>query len=152
VIRESVSTHVAAVPGPTGRKTRSFSERERRVGRARPREQGRCAVPDPTDTTDLTIEEVLARFEASGYTSQLAARPEGRVVCFACHTTSDAAEVHIEQLCRTEGTSDPADMLAIAALRCPECGARGTVVLGYGPDASLDDVEVLRLLEDDRTR
>ena len=44
-------------------------------------------------------------------------------------------------------------MLAVAALRCRNCGAQGTLVLNYGPEAGEDDVDVLRHLEDvDKSR
>ena len=48
---------------------------------------------------------------------------------------------------RTEGVSDPDDMLAVVALTCPQCGAAATAVLGYGPEAAEDDSEVLRTLQ-----
>ncbi len=51
---------------------------------------------------------------------------------------------------RTEGASDPADMLAVVALCCPACDTRGTAVLNYGPEATVDDAEVLVGLEDER--
>lgn len=73
----------------------------------------------------------------------MAARPEGRLRCFTCGTESDAASVEMAALRRTEGASDPDDMLAVAALTCPHCGARAAVVLGYGPESSEDDAEVL---------
>jgi hypothetical protein len=38
-----------------------------------------------------------------------------------------------------EGASDPDDELAIAAIRCPQCQASGTLVLNYGPSASAAD-------------
>lgn len=40
--------------------------------------------------------------------------------------------------------SDPDDMLMIVAVTCPVCGARGTLTLGYGPIASIEDTDVLR--------
>jgi len=95
-----------------------------------------------------TMEEIVAGLEASGFTAQMAARPGGAVLCFACHQESPAGEVQLEALGRTEGASDPADMLAVAGLICPRCGARGTVVLGYGPEADPDDSEVLAILGD----
>ncbi|MDQ4132557.1 MAG: hypothetical protein M3179_04965 [Actinomycetota bacterium] len=89
------------------------------------------------------LSEILAELEADGYRSQMAARPDGQVVCFNCHQVSDAAALEVAALRRTEGVSDPADMLAVAALTCPNCGAKGTIVLGYGPEADDDDAEVL---------
>jgi hypothetical protein len=50
---------------------------------------------------------------------------------------------------RIEGASDPADMIAIAAVKCPNCGTKGTAVLGFGPEADEDDAEVLRRLSPD---
>ena len=34
-------------------------------------------------------------------------------------------------------------LLAIAALVCKRCGARGTLIANYGPEATEEDVEVL---------
>ena len=45
-----------------------------------------------------------------------------------------------------EGASDPADMLAVAAVICPVCNTSGTLVLGYGPEADADDADVLASL------
>jgi len=67
-------------------------------------------------------------------------------MCFTCHTVSDASQLEVEALRRTEGASDPDDMLAVVALACPRCGARAAVVLGYGPESGEDDAEVLLAL------
>ena len=95
-----------------------------------------------------TLVEVIRRFEADGYVSQMAAEEGGIIRCFTCRQDSWACDVHLEMLRRTEGASDPADMVAVAALICPRCGARGTVALKYGPEASVEEEEVLRLLDD----
>lgn len=94
-----------------------------------------------------TLVEVIERFEAEGYTAQMAAEEGGVIRCFACHQDSPAAAVHLHGLRRTEGASDPADMVAVAALTCPRCGAKGTVALKFGPDASPEEDEALRLLD-----
>ncbi len=98
-----------------------------------------------------SLAEIVAQLEAAGYVGQMAARPGGCVLCFTCHTESDASTFQVEVLRRTEGASDPDDMLAVAALTCPACGAKGTAALKYGPEASLEEAEVLRDLEDHRT-
>lgn len=97
--------------------------------------------PVPADAT--TLAEVMAALESAGFTAQMAARPGAVILCFTCHRESPASEVQLGPLGRTEGASDPADMLAVVGLTCPRCGARGTVVLGYGPEADPDDAEVL---------
>src|SRR5688500_12559882 len=66
-----------------------------------------------------TLVEVIRRFEAVGYTGQFAAVDGGRVRCFTCHQDSDADEVALDVLRRTEGASDPDDMVAVAAVTCP---------------------------------
>ena len=100
------------------------------------------------DPSSLTA--ILADLEAQGYGGQFAAREGGRLVCFTCSTEHDAATTQMTALRRTEGASDPDDMLAIVALTCPSCQAKGTAVLSYGPEAPMADAEVLPALEDDR--
>lgn len=89
------------------------------------------------------LAEVIGQLEGAGYTGQMAARPGGRLICFTCHNESDASEIDVEFLRRTEGASDPDDMLAVVALTCPKCATLATAVLGYGPEAGEDDSEVL---------
>jgi hypothetical protein len=56
---------------------------------------------------------------------------------------SPASAIVVHELRRLEGASDPADMLAVAAIACPACGTRGTLVLTYGPEATAGDDAVL---------
>lgn len=95
-----------------------------------------------------TLVEVIRRFEADGYSGQFAAVEGGRVRCFTCHQDSGADEVALDVLRRTEGASDPDDMVAVAAVECPHCGTKGTMALKYGPEATRDEDEVLRRLDD----
>jgi len=108
--------------------------------------------PAPFPADAATVGEIMATLEAAGFGAQMAARPGAVIVCFTCHEESPAADVELLALGRTEGASDPADMLAVAGLICPRCHARGTVVLGFGPDADPDDAEVLVRLGVDRGR
>ena len=94
-----------------------------------------------------TLVEVIRRFESDGYTAQMAAVEGCTIRCFACHTDSPAEDVALDGVRRTEGASDPADMVAVVALRCPACGARGTVALKYGPLATPEEAEVLALVD-----
>jgi hypothetical protein len=97
-----------------------------------------------------TITEVVAELEAAGHEGQFIARAGGELECLTCRRHVDAAAVGNFDMRRLEGASDPDDMLAVVGLACPACGARGTVVLNYGPTASADDAEVLERLEDPR--
>jgi hypothetical protein len=87
--------------------------------------------------------EIMGTMDAAGFSAQMAARPGGLILCFTCRQESPASEFTLEAQRRTEGASDPDDMLAILGLVCPRCQARGTAVLGYGPEADPDDAEVL---------
>jgi len=95
-----------------------------------------------------TLGEVISGFESEGYRGQFVARDGATIECTTCKTTSPAqAFVGNHRLQRLEGASDPADMLAVAALTCPKCGTKGTLVLSYGPEASRADDDVLVRLD-----
>jgi len=89
---------------------------------------------------------VTTLLEADGFVSHLRAVGAGRVACEACGAEFDAGALEVGRFERTEGASDPADMLIVMGGTCPSCGARGTLVLGYGPLVSDDDMEVERRL------
>ncbi len=96
-----------------------------------------------------TLLDVLGEFAAEGFTRQFMARgPDagtgaGRIDCTSCQTTFDAGAPDVFELRRLEGASDPDDMLAVVALTCPNCSARGSLVLNYGPVATPDDAAAL---------
>lgn len=94
-----------------------------------------------------TLVEVIRQFEADGYDGQFAAAAEGRIHCFGCDMDHDADEVTLDQLRRTEGASDPDDMVAIAALTCGHCGNKGTLALKYGPAAGVEEDALLIRLD-----
>lgn len=102
-------------------------------------------VPDA-----VTVSELVARYEAQGYVMSFSVEPEAKVRCGACRTASDAEEVHVDTFARVEGPSDPADMAMVAVVRCPWCTVSGTLVIGYGPTASVEDSDVAAALFDER--
>jgi hypothetical protein len=101
-----------------------------------------------TDAT--TMREAESSFENEGFTGQFAPAEGGAVTCFTCHTTSPSSAVELTALVRVEGASDPDDMAAVAAVLCPNCGARGTLIMKYGPESTMEESDTLRLLEDRR--
>jgi hypothetical protein len=90
-----------------------------------------------------TLTEIIATLEAAGFKGQMAARPEGMLQCLTCRQENRANNFTLGAMRRTEGASDPDDMLAVVGLTCPNCGTQGTAVLGYGPEADPDDAEVV---------
>lgn len=107
-------------------------------------------MPNGVPSDSETLTEVLVALDREGYEGQLRALEGGRIQCLTCRTTSPASAFAIERLQRLEGVSDPADMMAVTGLRCAACGARGTLLLRYGPESTLEEDEVLRDLEDAR--
>jgi hypothetical protein len=95
-----------------------------------------------------TLTDVIASLEREGFEGQFVARDGAVVECMTCKTRTPASEMTGDhRLRRLEGPSDPADMLAVAALTCPSCGTKGTLALNYGPEASSTDDDVLRCLD-----
>lgn len=107
--------------------------------------------PEVTAAGATTLLAVLADFQADGYRSDFfVADDEGAIVCGACQCVVPAAELAIERSRRLEGASDPADEALVLAVTCGDCGAKGTLILRYGPEASPGEAVVMRTLRDDR--
>ena len=101
----------------------------------------------PSDNTTLTA--VIAELDDEGYTASFGARDGGRLHCSSCGQESGAGEFDVDVVRRLEGASDPDAQTLLAATTCPTCGARGTAVFGYGPEASEVDALVLADLDVD---
>lgn len=109
----------------------------------------------PSDNT--TVQAVLAAYEEAGFEAQFTnevaapgAASGAALRCSVCGSVVPADTVTMHSMRRMEGASDPADMLAVVALTCPVCGARGTAVVTYGPMASAEDSDLLLALRDRR--
>jgi hypothetical protein len=106
------------------------------------------AVGDPGDHT--TLVEVLAHYRSAGFPADFLVVEPGLVRCASCLADLEPDAVELHSLRRLEGTSDPADMAAVVALVCPRCQAHGTAVIRFGPEASVDEAQVLGSLRDQR--
>jgi hypothetical protein len=93
------------------------------------------------------LDEILAAFEADGFTCSMTPLAGGTVRCGECGQSPPAGGFTVASLQRTEGASDPGDMSAIAAITCPNCGTKGTVVVRFGPEAGEADEDVLAALD-----
>ncbi len=94
--------------------------------------------------------EALAHYESKGFTGQFGTLAGGRIVCHACQGTSPAGKVPLQGLHRLEGASDPDEEAVVAALKCPRCQVKGTLLLPYGPGAPAEDAVVLASFMDAR--
>jgi hypothetical protein len=100
---------------------------------------------------EVTLSEVLAGYAEGGYTASFTPLEGGSVECHVCNSKASASRVKMSSLRRMEGASDPDDMVAVVAIECPSCNAKGTLVLGFGPTAAEEDSDVLRSLQDFRS-
>jgi hypothetical protein len=96
-----------------------------------------------------TLSEALKRLAAAGYADDFRAEPGGlRARHSGCLHQPES--LHIEEVVRFEGESDPEDEAILFALRCDEHDSRGTYAVTYGPSVPPLDAEMTRRLSDDR--
>ena len=114
-----------------------------------PEVAGQASVPCPKCGTavpsgvrnevaeDLTADEVQRGFLANGYDAEVRGAGADALRCGACGTTSPAGDWGVDDV-RRASTADVegAPEAAVAAVRCPSCGAAGVAVVDDGaPDA-----------------
>lgn len=105
----------------------------------------------PSDSATLT--EMLNSLADEGFAHQFTPVDGGAVECSRCSSRIDAASLEVRSVRRLEGASDPDDMVSLVAARCPNCDALGTLVLGYGVNATVEDADISRALAvSDRAR
>jgi hypothetical protein len=109
-----------------------------------------AAIDSDDAASERSLTGILAAFGDHGYRSGFHTRVDGSVECEECRHSHPPEHLHLEGLERLEGASDPDEMLAVCAIECPECGARGTLVLTYGPETTYEDGEVLTRIKDVR--
>lgn len=97
--------------------------------------------------TPATVLDAVHELEAAGYTASFSLRPDG-IRCGACGTEHVADQAVVERVYRFEGPSDPDEEAVVYALRCPVCGARGTLVSAYGPGADPEMADRLVMLDE----
>ncbi|MCD9622869.1 hypothetical protein [Rhabdothermincola salaria] len=77
---------------------------------------------------------------------QFRAELGGFIRCLTCDSRVPASEATAEGDNRTEGASDPDDMLLVVEVSCDNCGAKGSMNLGFGPTASPEDLDTVAAL------
>lgn len=103
-----------------------------------------------TPTGASTILEALDWLKERGFGGNMFVTDGAVVRCGACRHDMPAAELDLRHLIRLEGASDPSEMAAVLGLVCHDCGTKGAAVVRFGPEASPDEAEVLRAVEDHR--
>lgn len=105
-------------------------------------------APIPGVPVDRTLISVLDQLRDEGFDRDMFVTAEGFVRCGVCRHDARPAELQLHAIRRLEGASDPADEAAVLALTCRQCGARGTAVVRYGPEAEAYEGDLLRAVED----
>lgn len=107
-----------------------------------------ASPPPPSDNTTLT--DILDQFADAGFAGEFeTVDASAEIQCLSCQHATPAAGVARHAVRRLEGASDPADMAAVVAITCPNCGIGGALVLPFGPNASAAEAKILADLRDD---
>jgi hypothetical protein len=104
---------------------------------------------DRLAVTEDTIVGTLARLREDGFVGDFVLEPEDippGLWCRSCGRRHLPERTNIAAVHRFEGPSSPEDEALLLALVCPRCGAKGTVVTGYGPIAAPEEAELLSAL------
>lgn len=113
-----------------------------------------ASADDPADLADRgapsdndSVTGVLRSLAGAGFASSF--RPAASriaLVCGTCQAITDASDLGVASERRLEGASDPDDMVLVIAAMCPICRTGGVIVLGYGPNASPEDSDIVAAL------
>jgi hypothetical protein len=98
-----------------------------------------------------TVTEAVTAMEAAGYTSPFL-QSGSDLVCMACGAPHPLELGVVDRFFRFEGPSDPGDEAIVLAVRCGKCGAHGTLVSAFGPDADPDAFEHLARISAEAAR
>ena len=106
--------------------------------------QQSAATPTPGAPSDNASMTAVVEQLTEVYPIQFEPQEDAAVRCAQCDGHVPAADLDVRVLRRFEGASDPDDMATVVAAICPQCGGGGTVVLGYGVNASPIDADIAR--------
>lgn len=97
---------------------------------------------EPPEAPD-TVTEALGILAADGYTADFNLANVA-LCCPECQGQHPLEQAAVERVYRFEGPSDPADEAIVLGVRCPRCGALGSIVSAFGPDADPETLKRLR--------
>ena len=95
---------------------------------------------------EITTDVLHAMAERGFATQFVPGTAPGSLRCTACGSVTAAAALAAAEERRLEGASDPDDLVLVVAATCPVCRSGGTIVLGYGPEASEVDADLVLAL------
>ena len=107
--------------------------------------------PSWSESSEPTLMEILSYYSQDGFTGDAYATEDGMIRCDTCSSLVTPEHVDVHSIRRLEGQSDPSDSLGVIALVCPVCGAKATMVLKYGADASVGEIAIWQETNDARS-
>jgi hypothetical protein len=102
-------------------------------------------VPELPDAPP-TVLDAVNQLDLGGFGASFMLRADG-LWCGACGAPHHAEPAEVVRVYRFEGPSDPDEEAVVYALRCPVCGAGGSVVSSFGPGADPQITDRLVLLD-----
>lgn len=111
--------------------------------------------PDPPDTDPMdvvglagaaSLRDVLNVARRHGIDTDMSPTPDGMIRCGRCDSINRPDDVTRDWIHRLEGTTDPDELLSASAVRCPQCGGAGVLVLPFGPLADEVEARIARSL------
>jgi hypothetical protein len=121
---------------------------ERTVRRTMDSTIGTVSDADPLPPNPATLLEVVEAAKQRGLRAEFTVAADALVHCSACGHDASPDTLSREWMHRLEGTSDPDELLTVSAVTCPACGAKGLLVLPFGPAADAREGDVARRLPD----
>jgi hypothetical protein len=94
-----------------------------------------------------TVLDAVNTLAADGFGASFFLR-DGSLRCDACGTGHTVKQAEVLRVYRFEGPSDPDEEAVVYALRCPVCGAGGTLVSSFGPGADPELADHLVMLDE----
>ena len=94
-----------------------------------------------------SVLEAVQQLDAEGFGGSFSLRDDA-LSCSVCGKGHSASTAEVVRVYRFEGPSDPDEEAVVYALRCPVCGAGGTLVSAFGPGADPEVADKLVMLDE----
>ena len=102
---------------------------------------------EPMDEHPESVLDAVQQLDAAGFAGSFSLRDDD-LHCSVCGNGHTAATAEVVRVYRFEGPSDPDEEAVVYALRCPVCGAGGTLVSSFGPGADPAVADRLVMLDE----
>ncbi len=94
-----------------------------------------------------TVLDAVQLLEFEGFGASFVLVDDG-LRCGVCGKTHETDRAEVVRVFRFEGPSDPEEEAVVYAVRCPTCGAGGSIVSAFGPGADPEITDRLVLLDE----